>query len=74
MISKKAIEDYYEQIDMSHPADGMYYEDGQFWHKGVCRECFTKLVPIGDRRANGSPHADWDDRRYHKKCWREINN
>ena len=31
MYSKTAIEDYYAQIDMSHPADGMYWEAGQFW-------------------------------------------
>ena len=31
MYSKKAIEDYCKEIDMSHPADGMYYEAGQFW-------------------------------------------
>ena len=31
MYSKTAIKDYKAQIDMSHPADGMYYEDGQFW-------------------------------------------
>ena len=31
MISKTGIEDYTDYIDMSHPADGMYYEAGQFW-------------------------------------------
>ena len=74
MISKKAIEDYYAQIDSSHPAGSMYYEDAQFWYQGVCRECFKKLLPIGDRRSNGAAHVDWDDRRYHKKCWHESNN
>ena len=31
MNSKTAIKDYKAQIDLSHPADGMYYEAGQFW-------------------------------------------
>ena len=34
MYSKTAIKDYKAQIDLSHPADGMYWEDGQFWEEG----------------------------------------
>ena len=42
MYSKTAIKDYYAQIDMSHRADGMYYEDGQYWDedsRGFLKTC-----------------------------------
>jgi hypothetical protein len=38
-----------------------------------CRRCGEVLVAIGNERANGNPcQEDWDDRSYHKKCWREM--
>ena len=38
----------------------------------LCRECFRKLVPVGDARCNGASHADWASRKYHKRCWRHL--
>jgi hypothetical protein len=37
-----------------------------------CYRCYRKLVPIGTARKNGKGHDDWDNRKYHKKCWGEI--
>ena len=34
MISNTTLRVAYERIDMTHPADGMYYENGQFWEEG----------------------------------------
>ena len=39
---------------------------------GYCDHCEGKLVPVGSSRANGANHDDWDSRRYHKKCWKEL--
>ena len=40
--------------------------------RGYCQVCYKKLVPIADRRANGTlRHLDWDSREYHKKCWKQ---
>ena len=36
-----------------------------------CTYCGNNLVPIGDDRANGKDHPDWDTRTLHKKCWIE---
>lgn len=37
-----------------------------------CITCGKKLVPIGDKRANGkSGKNDWATRKQHKKCWLE---
>ena len=38
----------------------------------LCRECFKPLVPVGYARANGSAHADWESRKFHKRCWKEL--
>lgn len=38
----------------------------------LCKHCGGKLMPIGNRRANGKLYNDWDNRRLHKKCWMEI--
>jgi hypothetical protein len=35
-----------------------------------CESCGQALVAIGSSRSNGSYHDDWDDRRYHKQCFR----
>jgi len=37
-----------------------------------CEYCNGTLVPIGSSRANGKNHADWANRRLHKKCWKEV--
>ena len=38
-----------------------------------CRHCNKALVPIADKRENGtSRHSDWPNRKYHKKCWKEL--
>lgn len=39
---------------------------------GMCLHCGKKLVPIGRSRANGKDHDDWDEREYHKKCWKLL--
>lgn len=38
-----------------------------------CKYCNKKLVSIGHKRQNGANHNDWDDRMYHKKCWKILN-
>jgi len=38
----------------------------------LCWRCCKKLVPIGDARANGKNHGDWDSRKLHKRCWKEL--
>lgn len=38
-----------------------------------CIRCNKKLVPIADKRKNGTTrHNDWNSRKYHKKCYLEI--
>ena len=37
-----------------------------------CEYCGKALVTIGSDRKNGKPHADWATRKYHKKCWKEL--
>lgn len=48
-----------------------------------CERCGKVLVSIGNNRENGKNfstykskktnfNADWDTRRFHKKCWIEI--
>jgi hypothetical protein len=34
-----------------------------------CIECYGTLVAVGTTRKNGKKHADWDERRLHKKCY-----
>lgn len=38
----------------------------------LCLFCGKKLVPIGNARQNGKFHNDWDSRKLHKKCWKEL--
>ena len=40
--------------------------------KPRCKHCDRPLVAIGDKRANGKAHKDWDSRVLHKKCYREL--
>ena len=37
-----------------------------------CEYCDGPLVKIGKARANGKDHIDWESRRYHKKCFKEL--
>jgi len=50
---------------------GILLDDDSIKH-GYCHECFGKLVPIGSARDGGAPHDDWPDRKYHKKCWKML--
>ncbi len=38
-----------------------------------CLKCGRTLVKIGNERMNGKNHSDWTGRKYHKKCWKELN-
>ena len=38
--------------------------------KKKCVICGKTLRAIGDRRANGKNHKDWDGRTKHKQCWK----
>lgn len=40
--------------------------------KHKCVYCGKVLVKIGRKRVNGKNHDDWDDRKYHKKCFKII--
>lgn len=40
--------------------------------KNLCVECNEPIVPVGNKRKNGKDHPDWSDRKYHKKCWKEV--
>ena len=41
--------------------------------KKKCLECGKTLKPIGDKRENGALHlTDWEGRKYHKSCWKKI--
>lgn len=38
----------------------------------ICKKCEGPLVSIGRARANGKRfQADWANRQYHKKCWKQ---
>lgn len=38
-----------------------------------CEYCDKPLVSIGRERANGKrSHGDWETRKYHKKCWKQM--
>jgi len=41
--------------------------------KRDCKRCNKPLKLIGVNRQNGiGYYSDWNDREYHKKCWKEI--
>lgn len=40
-------------------------------NNNLCLRCNKKLVPIGNARINGKDHNDWNNRKYHKKCWKD---
>jgi hypothetical protein len=37
----------------------------------LCLYCKKPLVPFGNRRRNGGNVKDWDDRKVHRKCFRD---
>lgn len=37
-----------------------------------CKKCNQSIVPIGNKRKNGTIQIDWNNRKYHKKCWKTI--
>lgn len=37
-----------------------------------CLACRKSLQPIGSARKNGKAHDDWDDRKYHKMCYKDL--
>lgn len=38
-----------------------------------CKHCQKALVKIGDQRKNGKNNLkDWEERKLHKKCWKEL--
>ena len=41
--------------------------------KSKCEHCGGYMQPIGNARKNGKSHNDWGSRKYHKKCWKEMN-
>lgn len=42
-------------------------------NKRFCKHCDGVLVKVGYDRLNGKDHEDWNEREYHKKCWKELN-
>ena len=41
--------------------------------KPKCKYCKKTLVPVADRRKGGaSHHSDWNNRNYHKKCYKQM--
>ncbi len=47
-------------------------EFAQSYLRDKCYHCGKKIVPIGNSRANGATHDDWNGRYLHKKCWVEL--
>ncbi len=37
-----------------------------------CLHCNKPLVSIGYKRINGKQHNDWDNRKFHKKCSKQM--
>jgi len=40
--------------------------------KNKCLYCGKPIVAIGTSRENGAFHNDWKGRKYHKKCFKEL--
>tara|TARA_R110000868_G_scaffold230762_2_gene484019 strand:- start:779 stop:946 length:168 start_codon:yes stop_codon:yes gene_type:complete len=40
--------------------------------KNKCLLCKKTIVAIGTSRENGANHNDWNNRKYHKKCYKEL--
>lgn len=38
--------------------------------KRKCLDCGKALTKIGNKRKNGKDHDDWNNREYHKQCWK----
>jgi len=47
--------------------------DHEWIPDGYCLHCGIVLQAIGFARRGGAPHKDWSTRKYHKKCWKELN-
>ena len=47
--------------------------DHEWIPDGYCLHCGIVLQAIGFARIGGAPHKDWSTRKYHKKCWKELN-
>lgn len=45
---------------------------GELRRRRCCLHCGGRIQPIGNARANGRPHDDWDERKMHKRCWMEL--
>lgn len=37
-----------------------------------CIYCDKPLVPVGNKRSNGKNHNDWNERKHHKKCFKQV--
>lgn len=37
-----------------------------------CLRCGGRLTPVGSRRVGGANHEDWDEREFHKGCWKGL--
>lgn len=59
----------FEWVEENHPEVVEYAKNSLI---GICHSCGTKLVPIGKSRVGGKDHKDWYNRKYHKKCWKEM--
>lgn len=35
-----------------------------------CQYCYKVKQPIGSSRLNGADHDDWEDRKFHKACYK----
>lgn len=38
----------------------------------ICLECNKKMPVIGTNRINGANHDDWNSRKFHKLCYKDI--
>ena len=47
-------------------------QEKQYCQYENCLRRDRALAAIGSRRKNGSNHSDWLDRKYHKKCWKHM--
>ncbi len=38
----------------------------------LCLHCGKRMPSVGSARRNGAGHDDWEDRKLHKSCWRNL--
>lgn len=48
------------------------YNNYKMSEKIKCLHCKKSIVAFGNARKNGCDRKDWDTRRYHVKCWKEL--